>query len=372
MKKNSSRFFGFAAPAALAALCAALILTACPTGGGGGDGTGTVNTPATSMSYTGTGSNGKTVIVKIAKTAAAARAVTAYKPARGDHYSVQYKGGPIVDEGTLSTVSGTAITCKSTVNSSKSFTINGKTISPITITEGDTPNIGKPITITDVIVDDGTGSGTPSLTVTNFTGTFYGVEIHHDSPAITTKSEYDASLSMVAFCGPDDDNSSPYEAFKISPGETFNPNGKYMIDIGTDGVHKFQVGVQFTNGRAAVDFSAMTDYYSLPDSTPSLTVNNLTGTFVGIEIRPYRPEPATWSDWQAIMAIDTLAVCVAADDNSSPFDLQILPGNTFDPNGQYVVLVTTESGERFKVDVQFTNGSAAVDFSAMTDPTTLP
>jgi hypothetical protein len=117
MKTNNSRFcFGIAVYAALAALCAALILTACPTGGGG-DGTGVVNTEAASMIYTGKDTANKDIVVTITHSA---RAVTAFQPKNGDLYTVT-RDGASLDEGTIA-VSGTMITFTSSQGNA-SFTI---------------------------------------------------------------------------------------------------------------------------------------------------------------------------------------------------------------------------------------------------------
>jgi hypothetical protein len=265
-RKTHVLCFGFAA----LMYAAMFTLTACPSGsdGAGGGSIPSGGTWATSMTYTGT-SSGKTVIVKIAKIAAEARAaVLAYVPANGDSYSVRYDG-TIVDEGQIF-VKGNTITCRSTKDRTKSFTmtkstITSGTITPITITEGGV--IGSVITITDVIIDDGTGRSRPRLTVNNLTGTFTAIEIFPNAPVPATQSAWNAIVATgrVALCDASDDNSSPFEAFTISPGKTFNPNGKYVVMVFTESGQRCQVDVQFTNGSATVNFSTMTDYFSLPE-----------------------------------------------------------------------------------------------------------
>jgi hypothetical protein len=138
MKKNRSRLFGFAAPAALAALCAALILTACPTSSGGGDSDSVVpaNTTTEYTIFTGTHDGKKVVITE----AAAGKAAAA-----SGSYTVTYDGtvvggGSFTVSGTVTTFTGSGsftASFKITKGSggytfSGSFTFNGTTVSAVT------------------------------------------------------------------------------------------------------------------------------------------------------------------------------------------------------------------------------------------------
>jgi hypothetical protein len=246
----------------LCALILGLALTGCdtPSSGGGGGG-GIINTQTTSKTYTGIDRDNKKVVIKIAGTEAAAKAAAAFQPATGYYYTVTYEGN-IVDHGQI-TVRGNTITCQSTFDADKSFTITGNTISDITFTEGDA--IGTTITIVQMMIDR--ESGGPSLTVNNLTGTFTFLEMYPNGSVPATRSAWEAIVGagMVLCCDASDDSTSPFEVFRIFPDKTFNRSGSYALSIQAGDEFKIKTNVRFTNGSAVVDFSTMTDFFSLPE-----------------------------------------------------------------------------------------------------------
>jgi hypothetical protein len=119
---------------------------------------------------------------------------------------------------------------------------------------------------------------------------------------------------------------------------------------------KFQNGVQFTNGSATVDWNTMTGI-SGDEERPALTINNVAGnTTVRI----------TTQTISSGVNFDTLTGVVATGQGSYPY--LAWTGTTL--TGTFNVLlrlVNSPNTVKFQNGVQFTNGSATVDWNTMTE-----
>ncbi|MDR1325839.1 MAG: hypothetical protein LBK00_07385 [Treponema sp.] len=109
-----------------------------------------------------------------------------------------------------------------------------------------------------------------------------------------------------------------------------------------------------------------------------LTVNNLTGNDQNaIVYQNVSPPPATQAEFNAATEFSNMVAFDGYDeDRKTPFDMQMTNEDgklaTFNKTGKYLVVVMGNAGEKFKSDVQFTNGSATIDYNAMTLVSNLP
>jgi hypothetical protein len=107
-----------------------------------------------------------------------------------------------------------------------------------------------------------------------------------------------------------------------------------------------------------------------------LTVNNLTGDFQNAAIYQ-NASPTTAAEFNAASAYEKMVAFDGYDeDHKTPFDMRMSDEDgepvVFNKTGKYLVVVMSDDEGKFKADVQFTNGSATVDYNTMTLVTSLP
>jgi hypothetical protein len=99
-----------------------------------------------------------------------------------------------------------------------------------------------------------------------------------------------------------------------------------------------------------------------------LTVNNAPQS--GTVIISDSPTLATQA---GIGSISMIAVGSSNDKSSYPLALiGLISGGKFTKTGKYLVVLTIGGNNYFQANVQFTNGSATVDFNSMTPAASLP
>jgi hypothetical protein len=108
-----------------------------------------------------------------------------------------------------------------------------------------------------------------------------------------------------------------------------------------------------------------------------LTVKNLTGEAQYAQILSnVSPAPTTQAQINEILpTLEDVAFDGYDEDHQAPFDMRMMEGGeavVFNKTGKYLVVVSGSAGRKFKTDVQFTNGSATVDYNTMTLISSLP
>jgi hypothetical protein len=288
----------------------------------------------------------------------------------------------------------------------------GETAATLTVTATSTVDTAKSGTATVTVTggggnNNGTGGNGDAgkLTVNNLTGDLQNATVFDNATtAITTEAEFNAATAaQVAFDGYDADHKTPFDMrmSAVGGGEPvpFDKTGKYLVVVAKGTEVKFKADVQFTNGSATVDYNTMTLKPGGGDNTGGngdntggngdntggnggagiLTVNNLTGDMQNATVFENAATAiTTQAEWVTAADFGKMVAGDSADlDRKSPFDMGSYDwsNNTFvpfDKTGKYLVLAGGDDGSRFMADVQFTNGSATVDYNAMTPVTSLP
>jgi hypothetical protein len=108
--------------------------------------------------------------------------------------------------------------------------------------------------------------------------------------------------------------------------------------------------------------------------TGRLTVNNLTGDTQNVVVY-LNANPTTKAEYDKATE-NQVAFDGYDEDHKTPFDMRMSNETgepvIFNKTGKYLVVVTGDAGPKFKAGVQFTDGSATVDYSTMTLITSLP
>jgi len=79
--------------------------------------------------------------------------------------------------------------------------------------------------------------------------------------------------------------------------------------------------------------------------------------------------PTTLMELSQVVSVTVIA---AGQGSRSPFALKNIDGSNFTRTGSFLVVLTANSDNYFKGNVNFSNGSATVDFNSMTSQTSLP
>jgi hypothetical protein len=108
-----------------------------------------------------------------------------------------------------------------------------------------------------------------------------------------------------------------------------------------------------------------------------LTVKNLTGEAqYALIYSNVSPAPTTQAQINEILpTLEGVAFDGYDEDHQAPFDMRMMENGeavVFNKTGKYLVVVMGSAGVKFKTDVQFTNGSATVDYNTMTLISGLP
>jgi hypothetical protein len=224
------------------------------------------------------------------------------------------------------------------------------------------------------------GGAAGTLTIRNLPGgADYAVGVYNHSGAIDSLLEWANVASNIIAAG-EGTVSSSMTLYAANTSNVFTGTGSYMIALYTTGAAVsvlYQTGVSFTNGCAAIDYNSMTNLLgSGPGGGGSLEILNFPeGGSLAITVYDYDEEITSMTDITGVQTDMTKLLAVSFGlAASSPASLIRGGGlsGSFNGTGTYLVILAAGTIPYYAEQVEFVNGSAAIDYDKLELVSDLP